>query len=79
VLLPGVGLAEAAAVAERLRLAFRDMRWDDGATWLSASFGVAEAGLADRSLDALMRRADAAVYAAKERGRNRVEMAAPRG
>ena len=78
VLLPGVGLAEAAAVAERLRLAFRDMPWDDGETWLSASFGVAEAGLADRSLDALMRRTDAAVYAAKERGRNRVELAAPR-
>ncbi|MBL6081016.1 sensor domain-containing diguanylate cyclase [Belnapia sp. T18] len=76
VLLPGAGLAEAAQVAERLRAAIRDMPWDDGESWLSASFGVAEAGPADRTLDGLMRRADAAVYAAKERGRNRVEVAA---
>ena len=75
VLLPGAGLAEAAAVAERLRFAIRQIPWEGGAAPLSASFGVTEAGLGDRSLNQLMRRADAAVYAAKARGRDRVEVA----
>ncbi|SDD52932.1 sensor domain-containing diguanylate cyclase [Belnapia rosea] len=76
VLLPCVALAEAAAVAERLRLAIRTIRVGEDHR-LSASFGVTECGPSDRCLDHLLRRADAAVYAAKESGRDRVELAPP--
>jgi len=70
VVLPGVGLDEAVATTERVReaLALRLM----GATVPSftASFGVAHTD-GHEALEGLIRRADQALYAAKEAGRNR--------
>ena len=72
---PGEG---AAAVAERLRRAVADVRvavpegvpfLRDGAT---VSVGIASIGREDRSLDDLLRRADRALYDAKQAGRDRV-------
>ena len=76
VVLPGVTLAGAVEVAERLRQAIGYIALADGQR-LTASFGVTERGSQDRALDDLLRRADAAVYGAKGRGRDRVEVAAP--
>jgi diguanylate cyclase (GGDEF)-like protein len=74
VLLPGTGRATAAAVAERLReavartpLAVGEDRID-----LTASVGGTIVGAADGDLDAVLQRADRALYAAKAAGRNRV-------
>ncbi len=86
ILLPGSGAAEAWMTAEhlRLRVAALSLPGEDHAggthlplAGLSASFGVAtcEAGL-PQALDALLAQADAALYAAKAAGRNRVESAA---
>ena len=70
VILPKTGLAEAAKVAEKMRVALeeRKIRVPGG---VSASFGVAALRPGD-SQDALVRRADRAMYQAKNSGRNRV-------
>ncbi|MBP0596836.1 diguanylate cyclase [Herbaspirillum sp. LeCh32-8] len=76
VLLPESDLAQARAVAEKLReaLASRDFEIDGGQhIRVSASFGVAT--LAEgRGLEQLIKLADTALYVAKEQGRNRVEV-----
>lgn len=85
ILLPGMGLQEAAVVAERLRVALSESRCApvnkaDGSRLpgtepicFTASFGVSEF-LADgaQSLEGLLRTADARLYQAKGAGRNRV-------
>jgi diguanylate cyclase (GGDEF)-like protein len=76
VLLPVTGLEEARAVAERLRKAFET----DVIDFEGASIGVTiSAGLAllaaDELLDGALRRADAALYRAKNGGRNRIDVA----
>ena len=75
-LLPGVALAGAAELAERLRAALADSPAHGGGQpiALSASFGVAEARR-DGDLDALLDQADRALYRAKDAGRNRVACA----
>ena len=75
VVLPETALAEARDIAERLRQAIGYVAIAGGLR-MSASFGVAEGGPRDRSIDDLLRRADLAVYAAKANGRDRVEVAA---
>lgn len=86
VLLPGSGAAEARRIAEHLRLRVAALSLpgkehaggtDLPLSGLSASFGLAACD-ADRpqSLDVLLAQADAALYAAKAAGRNRVESAA---
>jgi diguanylate cyclase (GGDEF)-like protein/PAS domain S-box-containing protein len=80
VLLPSSTLAGAAAVAERLRQLVAEQRVDfDGATiTYTISAGVAAADADGQlDLDTLMKRADAALYAAKAGGRNRVECWSP--
>jgi len=80
VVLPQIGLAEAAEIAERLRRAVASLAPQSRGTAnlppLTASFGVTERWPADCTIEDLLRRADSAVYAAKAKGRNRVELAA---
>lgn len=72
--------AGARIAAEGLRLALEQARIgvDFGAEPVTASFGAA-ARMEGESLDALFARADAALYAAKQAGRNRVRAAAMPG
>lgn len=74
VLLPHTTCEAAAALAERIRVAFETHRCAVAPQLLSASFGVAQrrSGDDDRSL---LQRADEALYRAKEQGRNRVVLA----
>ncbi|BCJ50851.1 hypothetical protein Asp14428_23260 [Actinoplanes sp. NBRC 14428] len=68
--------AQAAAVAERARAGVEALRIphpDNPAGVVTVSVGLAVASdAADGTADALLARADAALYAAKEQGRNRV-------
>ncbi|MFD0666599.1 GGDEF domain-containing protein [Ramlibacter sp. MAHUQ-53] len=73
-LLPNTGLAGAYAVAEKLRASFAEHAIP-GVGVVTASFGVV-AHEPRQSLDALMRRADRAMYEAKGGGRNVVKAAA---
>ncbi|MGQ3054465.1 MAG: diguanylate cyclase domain-containing protein [Roseateles sp.] len=75
VLLPDTDIAGAALVAERMRhLVDRTpLRWLEQDWPLSASFGIAEAKRGDASADAVLARADAALYRAKSQGRNVVQ------
>ncbi len=79
VLLPSTGLRSAATVAERLRLAVASQPVDvDGVPiHYSVSAGVATSNDNSMDLDTLMKRADAALYAAKGAGRNRIECWTP--
>jgi diguanylate cyclase (GGDEF)-like protein len=80
-LLPGADLAQATAAAERLReeIANTPFTTAVGPLAVTASFGVASAvpGTGRRALGPaeLLARADAAMYRAKQAGRNRVEAA----
>jgi diguanylate cyclase (GGDEF)-like protein len=85
VLLPETDARGAVALADRLRaaLAARRLRIPGAPgveLTVTMSVGVAVCTPADDSLDAVLRRADAALYRAKDGGRNRVEPAlAPAG
>lgn len=77
VLLPGAELPGALAVAERIRTAIRmcGVRCRSGACFsLTVSQGVAHSQAARDTLEHLLRCADAALYAAKNAGRDRVEL-----
>ncbi|HXF45059.1 MAG TPA: GGDEF domain-containing protein, partial [Burkholderiaceae bacterium] len=78
VILPRADEREAAAVVDRLRTAVEALRLDQHGVHaqLTLSAGVALASAADRSFDDVLQRADAALYRAKEGGRNRVQLAA---
>ena len=67
---PEMTLAEAAALAEILRSAARSVRVEEQV--VTASFGVASYHGASDTADALCARVDAALYAAKQGGRDRV-------
>lgn len=69
-LLPGVPAAMAFELAERLRELV--LQAQIGAT---VSVGVAQSGGREDDSDSLLRRADGALYQAKQNGRNRVELA----
>lgn len=72
-LLPNVGMKEAAQVAERLRLHTAD-RPLHGVAGITVSAGVAQWPSCGAEIDGVFQAADAALYAAKEQGRNRVVM-----
>ena len=73
-LLPDTGLDTAMKVTERVRQAIEkfSILLDKENVNVTASFGVAEAGTGDTA-EALLSRADEALYRAKHAGRNRVE------
>jgi len=73
VLAPETDLDQAAALAERLRLAFASTRFGDAGV-VTASFGVAACGEGEVP-ESLVKQTDEALYRAKARGRNRVECA----
>jgi diguanylate cyclase (GGDEF)-like protein/PAS domain S-box-containing protein len=71
--MPDTSLHNAQLVAERLRRAIEALGTEPGAIPVTASLGVVEGcGEPGLSLDTLLNRADAAMYAAKHAGRNRV-------
>jgi diguanylate cyclase (GGDEF)-like protein len=70
-LLPGAAEDDAARIAETLRVAIEDM--ETAGVRVTCSFGVATARGSSIELGELMAQADAALYAAKRGGRNRVE------
>ncbi|MFK3738874.1 GGDEF domain-containing protein [Massilia sp. TN1-12] len=78
ILLPRTSLQDAAMVAERMRAAIEVQRvkTERAMISLTASFGVTDIR-ADDSTVTLLARADEALRAAKEGGRNRVALAAP--
>jgi diguanylate cyclase (GGDEF)-like protein/PAS domain S-box-containing protein len=74
VCMPSIMLREAAAIGERLRHAVSAEPFDTpaGPMRITVSIGVAEAGQDENSLSNLVERADRAMYAAKQAGRDRV-------
>jgi diguanylate cyclase (GGDEF)-like protein len=72
--LPGASLERGRQVAERIRqaLVYSDWRWQGEARGLSASFGVAACPETASTREGLPVQADAALYEAKRRGRDRV-------
>ena len=76
VILPGADLSAAEVFAERLRkkVAGTPVAQEDKLIPLTVSIGVAGMNASDASADDALVRADRALYRAKERGRNRVEV-----
>jgi diguanylate cyclase (GGDEF)-like protein len=74
ILLPGASLEAAQRIAERLRLKLAEssVEIDGKSVALTASIGIALLHPADVNPDAVLQRADAALYQAKATGRNRV-------
>ncbi|CAB3929501.1 sensor domain-containing diguanylate cyclase [Achromobacter insolitus] len=71
ILLPGAGAKEAAGMAERLRLKTEARRLS-GALEITVSAGVAQWPAGGADVEKVFQAADAALYAAKQQGRNRV-------
>jgi diguanylate cyclase (GGDEF)-like protein len=77
VLLPDTGIDAAAEIAERVRAAIAEISLPGADVSVTASIGVAGFPGHASTLDRLERLADAALYLAKRKGRNRVELAEP--
>jgi diguanylate cyclase (GGDEF)-like protein/PAS domain S-box-containing protein len=77
-LLPKFSIGQTAALGEKLRRVASsiDVRGETGTLNFTISLGVASLADHDRSFDTLVARADAALYEAKNRGRNQVVVAA---
>ena len=74
VLLPDAEVPRAMMVAERIRDALRT-GWDDQLPPCTVSIGIGTHVSREESLDSLLARTDAALYRAKQNGRDRVELA----
>jgi diguanylate cyclase (GGDEF)-like protein len=76
VLLPGLRMEEAAMVGEDIRREIEAMRIEDGrhAASVTASVGVSALRAGERNWIDMLRRADKALYRAKNDGRNRVSV-----
>src|SRR5208337_283629 len=76
VVLPNTSLEQAASIAERIRAEIQGRNWgaEIGIPALTASLGVADPRPGD-DWDSLISRADAALYDAKQHGRNRAHVA----
>ena len=74
VLSPGNDLRRTLALGERIRTGVEraQLVFDGHALGMTVSVGVTEAAPGERDVTALLQRADAALYAAKRAGRNRV-------
>ena len=74
ILLPESGIDDALALAERIRHTIEStvIRFDDHHLTITVSIGVATLLAGEISPDAMLRRADSALYQAKQAGRNRV-------
>ena len=74
VLLPETTISEAVVLAERIRGIIENFAINIGETSLhiTASFGVTAVKETDVALDSIYKRADSALYEAKNAGRNRV-------
>lgn len=79
ILLPETDLPEAAEVATRIVESCRELVVREAGVEirLTCSVGATTVGSADLAVEALLARADGAMYAAKVGGRNRVELALP--
>jgi diguanylate cyclase (GGDEF)-like protein len=77
ILLPDTPLEGAERVADTLRMELANMKleWKDGSIRITASFGVAASLPSEIDAHALIGRADAALYRAKDHGRNCVQLA----
>jgi diguanylate cyclase (GGDEF)-like protein len=75
-ILPQCAPYDAVDIAERLRrsLELFSFAWDDRCFAVTASIGVACIADGNTTLEEAMRRADAACYRAKEKGRNRIQV-----
>jgi diguanylate cyclase (GGDEF)-like protein len=78
-LLPGTDATGAVHLAERLRqaVAERPAEIEGGSLAYTVSIGVTWFASADSNADAILARADRALYRAKDNGRNRVEAESP--
>lgn len=72
VLLPDTGVKGALNVADRLRRAIREceVATEDAPIHLTCSFGIAQMNATDGHIDSVLKRADAAMYEAKQNGRD---------
>jgi diguanylate cyclase (GGDEF)-like protein len=79
VLAPDTSLDDALSLAERIRVRIEHepLQVNGGTLYLTASIGTAVALPGERDMASILRRADAALYAAKRSGRNRVMVADP--
>jgi predicted signal transduction protein with EAL and GGDEF domain len=79
ILLANCTLDQAMRVAETLRQAIRDYRfiWQDGVLAVGASIGIVEITGETPTVASVMSAADVACYAAKDQGRNRVQLYKP--
>jgi diguanylate cyclase (GGDEF)-like protein len=75
-ILPQCSPTNVVDVAERLRrsLELFNFAWDDRCFAVTASIGITSIANGNTTLEDAMRRADAACYRAKEKGRNRVQV-----